>query len=502
MTRKILQFCILVVCTISSYAYSLPTQGVTLAHRTIQAQAKKPWVLEASDGFIITDMQQESRKRTVTDAKLSIISANGQIVLNTTPTKTSVIHIAPVKGSLKYNGHAYAGSLIVSLENDGISLVHCAPPRAVNATPSAPPVVSKQTHGTHTVRVLLDEQPAAEGDLWQLSSAQGFMVSTQSAQAAGDHYAAKKLHIRVVNGVLYLNDKKQTSSAISLLPKKGFIRWGDGRYHGSFIVTKRNGSWLLINNLPLEDYVYCVLKSESWPGWPLEVNKVLAIASRSYALAKITRANAANLPYHILNTNMHQVYAGIHNSPVHKQAVEQTKGVFLSYNDEPIIAMFDSCCGGVIPAHIKGINFKEAPYLKRTYACNFCSSCSTYNWRIECDAETIADALCDEYPRLRTVRNIRVTQKDRAGLVQQLNIKGRHGHVMVPGHRFRALFPKVKSLCFSVNRSGDTYIIKGHGQGHNRGLCQWGAREMVRQGYGYEEILAFYYPKVSFTKLA
>lgn len=500
MTRTIMQLSLLFLCAFASVSHGAAPGGETLAQQKHALKAKKAWVLESGDGFIVTDVHKGERKKTITASTLTITSANNTILVNAADTKTAHIRITPVKGLLVYNGCLYDGSMTVSIDGDVISLMHHGIADQGNASAQSRARVKKK-RGMHIVRVLLDEKAINTGHLWQLR-AQGFTVATSPTPADGERYATKKMHIHVADGALYLNDKKQTNNTLFFFPQKGFVTWDDKRYHGYFMITKRNGSWLLINILPLEDYVYCVLKSESWPGWPLEINKVLAIASRSYVLAKMVRADAAHLPYHILNTNMHQVYAGIHDSPVLKQAVEQTKGIFLSYNNAPIIAMFDSCCGGVIPADIKGINFKEAPYLKRTEACHFCSSCSTYNWRVECDGPTIADALSAEYPRLRTIRTIRVTQKDRAGLVQQVTIKGRHGHVTIPGHTLRALFPKLKSLCFSIYRSGDTYTIKGHGQGHNRGLCQWGAREMVRQGYEYEEILAFYYPKTVLTKLA
>ncbi len=35
---------------------------------------------------------------------------------------------------------------------------------------------------------------------------------------------------------------------------------------------------------------YCVLHAETWPGWPLEINKVCVIASRTYAIAMVKRS--------------------------------------------------------------------------------------------------------------------------------------------------------------------------------------------------------------------
>jgi stage II sporulation protein D len=45
-----------------------------------------------------------------------------------------------------------------------------------------------------------------------------------------------------------------------------------------------------------------------------------------------------------------------------------------------------------------------------------------------------------------------------------------------------------------------TYIISGHGHGHNVGMSQWGARSMADLGYSYEQILKFYYTAVEITR--
>jgi stage II sporulation protein D len=37
-------------------------------------------------------------------------------------------------------------------------------------------------------------------------------------------------------------------------------------------------------------------------------------------------------------------------------------------------------------------------------------------------------------------------------------------------------------------------VFKGIGWGHGVGMCQWGAYQMSRERYTYDEILQFYYP--------
>lgn len=45
--------------------------------------------------------------------------------------------------------------------------------------------------------------------------------------------------------------------------------------------------------------------------------------------------------------------------------------------------------------------------------------------------------------------------------------------------------------------SNGTFVFRGSGNGHNVGMSQWGANAMARQGFGYREILTFYYTGVT-----
>jgi SpoIID/LytB domain protein len=50
------------------------------------------------------------------------------------------------------------------------------------------------------------------------------------------------------------------------------------------------------------------------------------------------------------------------------------------------------------------------------------------------------------------------------------------------------------SSAFVVEKTGDSFILKGAGWGHGVGLCQIGAAIMSDQGASYREILAHYFP--------
>ena len=243
-----------------------------------------------------------------------------------------------------------------------------------------------------------------------------------------------------------------------------------------------------------------MLYKEAWPGWPQEMNKVLAIAIRSYGVAMMREAADAKRMYHVKNTVVHQVYAGAHGNKLLHDAVTQTNGIIMTYHNKPIIAMYDACCGGVVTARMKGINFTKAPYLARKQVCTHCKTCKIFEWRAEYDKSELTNLLKRHIPNLSKIKSIQVSKKDAAGLVREVSIKSAHGITALSGQKIYGL-PRIKSFCYSIENRPTKIIFKGRGYGHHVGLCQWGACQMVRDGLDYKRILRFYYPGITFMKI-
>ncbi len=317
----------------------------------------------------------------------------------------------------------------------------------------------------------------------------------------------KKIKINLNNKSIKINEVEHPSILIQneqirhleFAPVNGYIKLADKEYQGSILILKSDNKFQIINKVELEDYIYSVLKTESWPGWPLEINKVLAIAIRSYAIAKFLESKN-KLNYHIKNTNKHQTYTGVHNCHVLREATEQTKGIILAHKNKPILAMFDICCGGVIPAHMHNINFEHAPYLKRKKICNFCQSYKHYSWENSFNRSELEEILKKEIPQIKNLKRIIITKKDKAGIVKQLSVNDKKNSFQLNSKKFYSLL-KIKSHCYTFIHRPQKIIIKGKGFGHHLGICQWGARKMVEEGWDHKSILEFYYPGANFMKL-
>ncbi|NGM81918.1 SpoIID/LytB domain-containing protein [Paenibacillus sp. 7124] len=114
-------------------------------------------------------------------------------------------------------------------------------------------------------------------------------------------------------------------------------------YRGSLELGGSNGSLSVINELPLEQYLYSVVGGEVSASWPAEALKAQAVAARSYALAQGLRFDIAN----VVDTTLSQVYNGIGTeAPSVTSAVDATSGEVLKSGGNLVEAVFSSNSGG------------------------------------------------------------------------------------------------------------------------------------------------------------
>ncbi|OMC69241.1 sporulation protein [Paenibacillus sp. FSL H7-0326] len=114
-------------------------------------------------------------------------------------------------------------------------------------------------------------------------------------------------------------------------------------YRGDFEISTYNGQLALVNELPLEQYLYSVVGTEVYTSWPEETLKAQAVAARSYALYQGNRFTIAN----VVDTTLSQAYNGI--GAEHErvtQAVNATAGEVLKSGGKIIEAIFSSNAGG------------------------------------------------------------------------------------------------------------------------------------------------------------
>lgn len=113
-------------------------------------------------------------------------------------------------------------------------------------------------------------------------------------------------------------------------------------YRGKAEISYHNNKLAVVNELPLDEYLYSVVSGEMGKGWPAEALKAQAVAARSYARASGVKYEIAD----VSDTTLDQVYTGTEDADS-IAAVDATAGEVLKDKNEPILALFSANAGGM-----------------------------------------------------------------------------------------------------------------------------------------------------------
>ncbi|MCL2356183.1 MAG: SpoIID/LytB domain-containing protein [Defluviitaleaceae bacterium] len=118
-------------------------------------------------------------------------------------------------------------------------------------------------------------------------------------------------------------------------------------YRGTLEVTNTIcGGFTIINELPLEQYLYAVVPSEMPSSFGVEASKVQAVTARTFALHQIRRSAFRYMGAHVDDSVISQVYNNLPENDISIRAVRATRGHVLTYNGEIILANYFSTSGG------------------------------------------------------------------------------------------------------------------------------------------------------------
>ncbi len=117
-------------------------------------------------------------------------------------------------------------------------------------------------------------------------------------------------------------------------------------YRGDLEVAWDEGALLLVNELPLEEYLYSVVPSEMPVSFGLEPLKAQAVAARSYAAASIYSGRFRALGAHAEDSVSSQVYNNVPEVPLAVTAVQETAGLVGYFGSSIVDARFFSTSSG------------------------------------------------------------------------------------------------------------------------------------------------------------
>ena len=118
----------------------------------------------------------------------------------------------------------------------------------------------------------------------------------------------------------------------------------DRSYRGDMEISAYHGKLALVNEVPMEQYLYAVVGSELSSSWPIEALKAQAVAARTFAIKQGNRYEIAQ----VTDSTLDQAYFGIQKEfAAGIQAVDATKDEVLSDKNGLISPVFSSNSGGM-----------------------------------------------------------------------------------------------------------------------------------------------------------
>jgi stage II sporulation protein D len=349
------------------------------------------------------------------------------------------------------------------------------------------------------------------------------------------------------------------------------------RFLGNLKLFKKDKDIIAINIIPIESYLTSVISSEMSSRCSINLLKAQSIISRSWLLAQLEKNKSRenyktvfeddnelikwydrenHVDFDVCADDHCQRYQGItkvHNENV-KQAIQETSGIVLFYNNKVCDSRYFKCCGGITETFenvwepVKhpylssvidykfevenfNIDFSDEVNVRRWILSNPPSFCYTndekilsqilpnldqktknfYRWKIEYTQHELAELIkekskidfgeiIDLVPVERgysaRIVKLRIVGTNRVFTIgKELEIR----RVLSKSHLYSSAFIVDKEK--PVNGIPQRFILHGAGWGHGVGMCQIGAAVMGELGYEFDEILLHYFPGASLKKL-
>lgn len=309
-------------------------------------------------------------------------------------------------------------------------------------------------------------------------------------------------------------------------------------YSGSLEIKGTPEGLVLVNDLFLEDYLTKVVPSEMPPSYEKEALKAQAVCARTYAYRQIQGNTYSQYGAHVDDSTNFQVYNNTSANDKSTQAVKETYGKMLFYEDKPIEAFyFSASCGRTADAGVWGTDSGKYPYLravevkeggkslgkedndgfesyiKREDVIAYDTSYPMFRWQTDLPAD-VASA---QISGAGQIQDMTVTDRGPGGIAGELTVTGTDGTVTIKGQSAIRSALGNPSLIITKKdggtmtgsatlpsafiaiekRTGEdgslSFHIYGGGFGHGVGMSQNGAQGMAKTGKGYKQILDFFY---------
>ncbi len=326
------------------------------------------------------------------------------------------------------------------------------------------------------------------------------------------------------------DDSRFQSGNIRIQAKEGEITvnslkrgYGVPSYQGILELRTTAEGIAIINELPVENYLCRVVPSEMPSGYEIEALKAQAVCARSYAYRQMAEYGYPEYEAHVDDSTNYQVYGNSAPADSADLAVQETAGQVVRLDGEIVTTYYYSTsCGKTTSMKAWGNEENDGNrYLQSVEVKDengdYERNLPWYRWEAKISAKTLSNLIgLNTGKDIGTLQNINILENGPGGVVLAIEAVGDKGSVRVSTENKirRALGGKgytiikqdgtkvkssklLPSAFFTINKSGDTFVIKGGGFGHGIGMSQTGANEMAKCGKNYQEILTFFYQGVT-----
>jgi len=228
----------------------------------------------------------------------------------------------------------------------------------------------------------------------------------------------------------------------------GITSLGIRRYRGIIELARFEGNRLTaVNVIDIEEYLLSVVPAEMPASWPIEALKAQTLAARTFTVHRIGLGRFASRGYDLCDTTVSQVYVGVSNEHVNTtRAVNETRGMLIFFNGQPIEAVYSSSSGG-FTENSESAWGSFVPYLRSVREIN---ETTARQWTRTITLTEINRFLATAGVNIGQATSIRI-ESGANGRVQELTIIGTNGSHVVIRENIRSFFnPSLDSRNFTI----------------------------------------------------
>lgn len=277
------------------------------------------------------------------------------------------------------------------------------------------------------------------------------------------------------------------------------------------VLDESNGEIIKIKD---KDFVCGVVASEMPALYEDEALKAQAVASYTYFSRQRAKAKASNKNYDFTvntekqlnyipkermktkwNSNFKKYYSKIKKcvDEVFPEVIEEENGDLILAAYHAISSGETEKCEDVFGGDLKYLTNVESPGDKLA---------KDYETTLEIKLDDFKNALKNQEKDLifegEPSSWVKTPQRTKGGMVKEINICSKN----FKGTQIRQIF-SLRSSDFDLNynQEKNAFIFTVKGYGHGVGMSQTGAQYMAKNGSNYKQILSWYYPNTSISKL-